>query len=222
MKKPAVMTILLTVLAMLLSLGVATAADKTVNVKFPKGSNGTTIDASIRGSDAIKYLVDVSAGQQMSIQLDTNNTSNYFNVTAPGASAALFNGSIKGNSTTLKIPSSGKYEIDVYLMRNAARRGERANFELTIYVEGKASVVPSQPAKPTPAAPAAVDTSSMPRFCAGEASAKFNVRPQDITTNMAFKSGNWYVAQGWFDAPGGTKFFNCWFSLDDGSFQFMN
>lgn len=190
------------------------AADKTVNVKFPKGSNGTTIEASIRGRDAIIYKLDVSAGQKLSVQLDTDNDSNYFNLVAPGASEAVFNGSIEGNSTTFVIPSSGKYEIDVYLMRNAARRNERANFTLTLYVEGKVG-------KPVAPVSDAIDTSLMPRFCAGEASAKFGVRPQDITTNMAFKSGKGYVSQGYFDGAGGTKFFNCWFSAS-GKFQYIS
>lgn len=33
------------------------------------------------------------------------------------------------------IPSSGKYLIDVYLMRNAARRIETASFDLALSVE---------------------------------------------------------------------------------------
>jgi hypothetical protein len=43
----------------------------------------------------------VSAGQKMSVQLDTDNASSYFNITGPGASAAAYIGSINGNSTTL-------------------------------------------------------------------------------------------------------------------------
>ena len=58
----------------------------------------------------------------------------------------------------------------------------------------------------------------MPRYCVGEASAQFGVRPQDITANAAFRSGNRYVSQGYFDRDGESTFFNCWFALD-GSFQ---
>lgn len=98
-----------------------------------------------------------------------------------------------------------------------ARRGERANYELTLYVENAGSSA----TKPSAAAADAVSTADMPRFCAGEASAKFGVGPQDITTNMAFKSGIRYVSQGYFDGPGGTTFFNCRFSAD-GSFVSVN
>lgn len=309
---------LLAVLSLVLVSTAAGAQDRTVTVKFPRGASGTTIEDSIRGDRGINYLVGVSAGQQMSVQLDTDNPSSYFNITAPGASEALFIGSISGNSTTFEIPSSGNYAINVYLMRNAARRNETANFELTIYVEGRAAAVrpaPTQPdfadglaggpdfwevtglkggdtlnirasastsagvrgtlrndgdvvsslgctmngdtrwcqiraqrglsgwvagrylhesfgnaheavglprvavQRPAPnPTPSQVDTSLMPRFCQGEASAEYGVRPQDLTTNIAFQSGDRYVVQGYFDGEAGTTFFNCWFDLD-GEFQ---
>lgn len=311
---------------MLTLLLTATVAQDTrvEDVHFPRGASGTTISDSIRGYDTVDYRIGVSAGQMMSVQLDTNNASNYFNITAPGASAALFNGSVSGNSTNFQIPSSGSYVVSVYLMRNAARRDERASYDLTFYVgsgtsstrpapaptpipdfadglaggpdywsvEGLAGgdplnvrsgpatsygiigtvhngdtlrnfgctingttrwcqietprgqrgwvagrylhesfgqattlpapvpaplpqVVPRYPTQlPSNPAPVAVDTSLLPRFCAGEASAEFGVRPQSITANMAFQSGNNYVVQGWFDRDDDTTFFNCYFSLD--------
>lgn len=288
---------------------------RTEDVRFPRGASGTTIDDSITGYEAVNYRVGVAAGQTMSVQLDTRNASNYFNITAPGASEALFNSSISGNSTSFTIPSSGNYVISVYLMRNAARRDETANYELNIYVEGAAASAPRPPA-PTPApdfadglqggpdywqvqtggvtlnvrsgpstgnvivgtvrdgdtlqnfgctmsgstrwcqvrtpngtrgwvsgrylhesfgqaprptplptplpapvqsnpAPDSVAISDMPRFCVGEASAQYGVRPQNITANGAWKSGNSYVSQGWFDNDDDSStFFNCWFNLN--------
>lgn len=316
----------------LLSVGAGPAAfaqDATsVDVRFPRGQSGTTISESITGYESVNYRLGVSAGQLMSVQLDTDNASNYFNITAPGASEALFNGSVSGNSTTFRIPSSGNYTISVYLMRNAARRDETANYDLTLYVEGAAASAPAPrpaqndfadglaggpdfwqihglaagdtlnvrsgpstgngvvgrlvegdivrnlgcqmngqtrwcqvetnrglagwvagrylhesmsqapqrpttPSNPRPSIPAPstlpsnptptyLSTSDMPRFCAGEASAKFGVRPTEITTNMAFQTGNMYVSQGYFDVDDdNTTFFNCYFQLD-GSFIAVN
>ena len=204
----------------------ALAQVHTETVKFPRGSSGTTIEGSITGDESVRYSVGVSAGQVMDVQLDTDNASNYFNITAPGASEALYNGSISGNGTSFVVPSSGNYVVDVYLMRNAARRGETANYDLTFYVEN-AAVPQTAPVAPRPAAPPAngtpsqLDVSQMPRFCAGEASAEFGVRPQEITVNAAFQSGSRYVAQGYYDRDGETTFFNCWFALD-GSFDSLN
>ncbi|CAN7241579.1 SH3 domain-containing protein [Devosia sp. LjRoot3] len=312
------------------SAQLAAAQDaRTVEIRFPRGQSGTTVSQSISGYQSFNYVLGVSAGQRMNVQLDTDNPSNYFNITAPGASEALFNGSISGTSTSFDIPSSGNYTISVYLMRNAARRGETADYDLTIYVEGRptaaapASVqndfadglaggpdfwqvhglsggdtlnvrsapstgssvlgrlvegdivrnlgcqmngstrwcsiesnrglsgwvagrylhesmnqapqrpapqrpttlpapVPSVLPAPLPVVPVdSVSTANMPRFCVGEASAQFGVRPQDITANMAFQTGNMYVSQGYFDRDGDTTFFNCYFQLN-GSFIAVN
>jgi type II secretory pathway pseudopilin PulG len=314
---------LVTLLAAIVSLtGLSLAQEtRTETVKFKRGASSTSIEDSITGYEGVSYLLGVTAGQRMSVELDTDNTSNYFNITAPGASEALYNGSIDGNSTSFVIPSSGNYKIDVYLMRNAARRGEEATYDLTISVEGKAAASkpvsskpvpdfadglaggpdywqvhgltrgdtlnvrasaasaaavlgvldegdvirnlgckmngatrwcriedqtglngwvsgkylhestrapsPSRPATPPPATQPPVSSADgvpvalMPRFCAGEASAQFGERPQDITTNAAFKSGKLYVSQGWFDGSGGTTFFNCYFKAD-GTFIAVN
>lgn len=215
-------------LALLLSGAILAPAiaqtSRTETVRFQRGTSGTTIEGRITGDQSVRYSVGVSAGQTMDVQLDTDNASGYFNITAPGASQALYNGSVSGNATAFVVPSSGNYIVEVYLMRNAARRGETANYDLTLYVENTA-----RPSAPTPrpqpsassAAPSQLDTSQMPRFCAGEASAEYGVRPQDITVNMAFQSGNRFVTQGNFDRDGNTTFFNCWFGMD-GTFQSLN
>lgn len=104
-------------------------------VRFAPGSSSSTIKASVKGYQTVQYTLSVTAGQKMSVQLDSRNNSLYFNVTAPGADAAMYNSSIDGNGTSITIPSSGKYIIDVYLMRNAARRNESASYDLTLYVE---------------------------------------------------------------------------------------
>ncbi len=96
---------------------------------------GTTLTGQVRGYDSVQYALGVTAGQTLDVQLDGDNSSLYFNVTAAGASAALYNSSIDGNGTSITIPSSGTYLIDVYLMRNAARRNETATYSLTLYVE---------------------------------------------------------------------------------------
>ena len=104
-------------------------------VRFAHGTSGTTLAGQVRGYDSVQYALGVTAGQTLDVQLDGDNSSLYFNVTATGASAALYNSSIDGNGTSITIPSSGTYLIDVYLMRNAARRNETATYSLTLYVE---------------------------------------------------------------------------------------
>lgn len=122
---------------LLLCTGAPALADEVRHetVRFAPGTSGSTLKGTVKGYDSVQYSLGVTAGQKMSVQLDSRNASLYFNITAPGASEAVYNGSINGNATTLTIPSSGKYVIDVYLMRNAARRDETANYTMTLYVE---------------------------------------------------------------------------------------
>lgn len=111
---------------------------QVVRLSFAPGKNSRTVRNSIMGYEAVEYRIKVSAGQRMAVSMQTNNGSNYFNVTAPGAQQALHIGSIDGDSASFTVPSSGDYRIQVYLMRNAARRGETADFALSVRVTGSA------------------------------------------------------------------------------------
>ncbi|WP_343070141.1 SH3 domain-containing protein [Aminobacter carboxidus] len=91
---------------------------------------------TISGYEAVDYIVRVMAGQRLAATLRASNPSSYLNIKARGSSEALFNGSIEGNVGDVIVPSGGDYVVEVYLMRNAARRGESANFSLTVEVTG--------------------------------------------------------------------------------------
>jgi hypothetical protein len=132
MRKP------LLALVALLALTVPAAAQqgpRTERVQFAPGATAKAISGSIKGYAAVDYIVGAKAGQTLSVKLKTSNASNYFNVTAPGADAALFVGSTSGGEYTGVLPSSGDYKVSVYLMRNAARRGESAKYTLTVGVK---------------------------------------------------------------------------------------
>lgn len=128
-------------LAWLAALSLATpllAQDqiRTERVQFARGASSKAIKGRSKGYASVNYVVGARAGQMMTVTLKTSNASNYFNVTAPGAQAAMFVGSSGGSSFTTKIPSTGDYTVLVYLMRNAARRNETANYTLTVRVAG--------------------------------------------------------------------------------------
>lgn len=112
---------------------------------FPRGKSGTVVRDTIRGYESVEYHVDLSAGQRLTVDLQTSNASNYYNVTAPGAAEAMFAGSSEGNRFQATVPSSGDYKITVYLMRNAARRNETARYTLSVSATGAVAAKP-QPA----------------------------------------------------------------------------
>ncbi len=115
-------------------------------VQFAKGKSSATINGQIKGYAVRDYVLRASAGQTMNVQFRPTNASAYFNVLPPNSETALFVGSTSGNSYSGRLPSTGAYRIRVYLMRNAARRNEVANFRLTVGIAGRPTAsAPNRP-----------------------------------------------------------------------------
>lgn len=113
---------------------VAQDHSRTERVQFARGSSSAVLHGNIHGYDTVDYVLGARGGQTLSVRLQTSNASAYFNVARQGADEALFVGSTSGDSFTGRLPSSGDYVVRVYLMRNAARRDEHANYTLTVSV----------------------------------------------------------------------------------------
>ena len=112
---------------------------RSETVQFTKGTTSTVIKGQIKGYHYIDYQVRASAGQTLSVEMKTGNASSYFNILPPGSGdVAMFIGSTSGNQFSGVLPTDGDYSIRVYLMRNAARRYESANYALTVGVTGQA------------------------------------------------------------------------------------
>lgn len=102
-------------------------------VYFDMGMPDVTLNGVVKGDHFIDYGLRGKTGQTLRVKLKTDNSSNYFNVLPPdNRGQALFIGSIEGNEWTGSLAADGIYTIRIYLMRNAARRGEQAAFALTI------------------------------------------------------------------------------------------
>ncbi|WP_427966611.1 hypothetical protein [Altererythrobacter sp.] len=100
-------------------------------LSFAPGTSSARIEGSITGYETVDYLLNVRAGQSMNISMASKNTAAYFNLLEPGETeVAVFNGSISENMFEGVAAKSGDYRIRVYLYRNAARRGEKAEYAL--------------------------------------------------------------------------------------------
>jgi hypothetical protein len=110
-------------------------------VQFAKGASSATVKARIKGGQTVDYVVRAKAGQTMTVSLVTSNPSNYFNVLPPGSNDVALFVSSDGSSNRWSgaLSADGAYKIRVYLMRNAARRGESANYTLSVGVTGAAA-----------------------------------------------------------------------------------
>ena len=104
-------------------------------VEFTQGATSAVVEGSIVGYDTVDYILNAKEGQDIKVSMTTDNTSNYFNILIPGENEeAIFNSSLGENQYQGILPQSGDYKIRVYLMRNAARENEVANYSLEMIV----------------------------------------------------------------------------------------
>jgi hypothetical protein len=99
-------------------------------VKFKQGTSSVSLKGSIKGYEGVDYRLGARAGQTMAVTLKSSNRFTYFNILPPGEETALFVGSLSGNSFSGLLPKNGDYTVRVYLMRNAARRNESADYSI--------------------------------------------------------------------------------------------
>jgi hypothetical protein len=130
-----------------LLMALPAGAQQTTNVAFARGAGSATLKGSIKGDQDHSYLVDARAGQKMTVTLVATKGSAEMNVWAPGNDTAISLGALDPYNVTLVLPTTGRYKVQVYQMRASARRGETANYTLTIGVTGGATAaVPSHDA----------------------------------------------------------------------------
>ena len=116
------------------------AAQQTVPVTFAKGKSAATVSGSLKGDQDRNYTVDARAGQTLTVTLKSTKGSVEMNVWAPGNDTALTVGAADPDKFTTTLPTTGRYRVQVYQMRAAARRGETASYALTIAITGGAKV----------------------------------------------------------------------------------
>lgn len=90
------------------------------------------LEQQITGDEFNDYLVSAKAGDILNVTLTPSNLSNYFNILPLDSNEAVFIGSIEGHEAKYQLSTDGDYIVRVYLMRNAARRGETSDYKLTI------------------------------------------------------------------------------------------
>jgi hypothetical protein len=116
---------------------IAFAQERTRPVTFPPGATSTTLKGVIRGDASIAYNVPLADGQLVQALFRPSNRSCYMNVTPPGAAEAVHVGSINGNEFAQNPAAPGIHTVQIYLMRNAARRGEACRYSLSLEITGK-------------------------------------------------------------------------------------
>lgn len=146
------------------------AASQSRAVQFAKGASSATIKGTVKGYDTMDYRLRANAGQTMSVTMKASNDGAYFNVLPPGSKdVAIHIGSTNGNDWTGTLDQGGEYTIRVYLMRNEARRGVKANYTLNVGITGADArsfdtKVPGTPFHATGEVPCTIGTEA-PKMC---------------------------------------------------------
>ena len=88
------------------------------------------------GYDSTKYLVHLDRGVIVNVALTATSKSTYFNIFSPGVMPgrgdAVYVSSLLGNQTRFRANESGDYLLQIYLFRNAARRGVQSHYLLRV------------------------------------------------------------------------------------------
>jgi hypothetical protein len=125
-----------TAFALALAFAAASPAQTVQTVPQASATAGTIYSGSVKGDETVDYVIAGAAGQTLSVDLSASNSSLYFNILPEGSDEALFIGSTSGNVADIPLPAAGNYVVQVYLMRNAARRDEGTTYSLGIGVAG--------------------------------------------------------------------------------------
>ncbi|SEA99264.1 SH3 domain-containing protein [Rubrimonas cliftonensis] len=143
------MRFLVLLFSLLLAAPASAQEIRTQRVSFPPGAESSTVFGVILGREIVDFLLNARAGQYANVGMATQNPSAYFNILAPGETeVAFFVGSTSGNQFEGRLPATGDYRIRVYQMRNAARRGETADYRLEMIVSGGRGAATQLPASP--------------------------------------------------------------------------
>jgi hypothetical protein len=123
---------LLTLAALSLTVLAQEGPLRTEVVAFPEGVTARAFPDSLGGFERVNYRVSLREGEWLTVDLDTSNLSNCFDVIAPGVSKPVFVGANSGNHHRFRAAVSGDYLIHVHLLRLAARDNQSAVYTLTV------------------------------------------------------------------------------------------
>lgn len=120
---------------------------RTEQVNFEPGRDNAVITGRITGEEYVLYKLNARDGQFLSVSLRPDNQSTDFNIYIPGrgpGDEALYASGMGGREYSGQLYKSGDHTVSVFLNRNAARRGDVANYDIVFRIT-------AEPAGPIPA-----------------------------------------------------------------------
>jgi len=138
--KKIIKTLLLSTLISVTSFSVL-AKNIDQKVSFLQGSTHTTLNGKFQGYDDVRYRVYAKNGQILKFNINSLGNLAYVNIFAPGKKPskdkALLIGSTVGFKGELTLPVDGDYIVQVYQMRNSARKNKTVKYNLDLELLNK-------------------------------------------------------------------------------------
>lgn len=135
-----------------LVLPAAAQSPKEVRVQFEPGTTEASLRGAITGRESILYRLNAREGQFLSVRFSSSSTSADFNLYIPGrgpGDEALFASAMAPKREYLvQLYKTGDHTVSVFLNRNAARRGDTAEYEIRFTLT---DTLPAPVATPAPA-----------------------------------------------------------------------
>ena len=110
-------------------------------IKFDQGKDHTTTSGTVAGDDTIVYKLGAKDGQFLKVDFEAGSGSVDYNIYIPGkgmGDEALFTSATGGRAYQGQLYKSGDHTITVFLNRNAARKGQKADYKMRVAVTNKA------------------------------------------------------------------------------------
>ena len=86
----------------------------------------------LEGATPRDYTLTAGPGDRLTITLEAESASAYFNLLPPGTELALHNGSVAGNRFEGTLPQPGTYTVRLYLLGAARDEGRRVAYDLSV------------------------------------------------------------------------------------------
>ena len=186
--------------------GAAFAQKAPTPVQFKPGATFTVLKGAVKGYDTASYSLEAKNGQVMHMLFKPSNRFCYFSVGEKGKDGFVHDGTMDGNEFGRNLTADGSFRIDVFLMRNAARRKESCRYQLSGEITGAAG-----------GASAGVSDQMMRDLCKGATAPMYGVEPRNVTASGPIKAakGGGFTLDGTIDkGKEGVKKMRCIFKAD--------
>ena len=130
--------LLFTILTLAAAPSPSDAVDREVTVRFKPGTSSASYSGTTQGYDMVSYTLDARAGQTLAIRFKGSLGSCIFSVQRPEGQGNLSDSSANPDPDlfTATLQDTGRYRVNVGLMRVTARRGLSCDYTIDFEITG--------------------------------------------------------------------------------------